>query len=90
MNAFGANIQLKKSLITYPSKRLTASKRVTVIEELELGASKPAVGSVLRSDCTVFPQEQKMIAGKLITKGDAEISMLYTCTDPSEKIRSNQ
>lgn len=83
VDAFGANIQLKKSLITYPSKRLTASKRVTVIEELELGASKPAVGAVIRSDCTVFPQEQKMIAGKLITKGDAEISMLYTCIDPS-------
>ena len=80
-DAFGANIQLKKSLITYPAKRLTASKRVTVIEELELGAAKPPVGSVIRSDCSIFPQEQKMIAGKLITKGEAEISMLYTCTD---------
>lgn len=83
VDAFGANVQLKKTLITYPSKRLTASKRVTVIEELELNASKPAIGSVVRSDCVVFPQEQKMIAGKLITKGDAEISMLYTCTNAS-------
>lgn len=83
IDAFGANIQLKKSLITYPSKRLTASKRVTVIEELELGAAKPSVGTVIRSDCSVFPQEQKIIAGKLVTKGDAEISMLYSCNDAS-------
>ena len=79
VDAYGCNIQLRKQLCTYPSKRLTASKRVTVIEELELSASKPPVGAVIRSDCIVFPQEQKMIAGKLITKGDAEISMLYTC-----------
>ncbi len=81
VDAFGANVQLKKSLITYPTKRLTATKRITVIEELELAASKPAVGAIIRSDCTVFTQEQKIIAGKLVTKGEAEISMLYTCTD---------
>ncbi len=79
VDAFGGNIQLKKSMVTYSSKRLTAAKRVTVIEDLELGASKPAVDAVIRSDCTVFPHEQKIIAGKLVTKGDAEISMLYTC-----------
>ena len=79
VDAFGCGIQLKKQLITYPAKRLTAAKRVTVIDELQLAASKPPVGAVIRSDCTVVTKEQKMIAGKLITKGDAEISMLYTC-----------
>ncbi len=78
-DAFGANIQLKKSLMTYPAKRLTSSKRITVIEELELGGSKPPVGAVIRSDCAVFAQDKKIIAGKLITKGEAEISMLYSC-----------
>lgn len=80
IDAFGGNIQLKKTLVTYPAKRLVASKRVTVIEELELGAAKPSVGTVIRSDCTIFPHEQKIIAGKLVTKGDAEVSVLYTCT----------
>ena len=78
-DAFGCNIQLKKQLVTYPAKRLNVSKRITVIEELELSASKPAVGSILRSDCEVSPQDTKIIAGKMITKGDAEISMLYSC-----------
>ena len=80
-DAKGGNIQLKKSLVTYPSKRLTSAKRVTVIEDLELGEAKPPVDAVIRTDCNVFPSELKIIAGKLVTKGDAEISMLYTCTD---------
>lgn len=81
-DAFGCNIQLKKTPVTYPTKRLTAAKRITVIEELQLSASKPPVGTVLRSDCRVIPQEHKMIAGKLVTKGDVEISMLYSCIAP--------
>lgn len=82
IDAFGGNVQLKKTMVTYPAKRLTSAKRVTVIEELELGEAKPAVNAVIRSDCTVFPHELKIIAGKLVTKGDAEIFMLYTCTNP--------
>lgn len=83
VDAFGSNIQLKKSLVTYPARRLTSAKRVTVIEDLELGETKPAVESIIRCDCEVFPHELKVIAGKLVTKGDAEISMLYTCTSQS-------
>lgn len=83
-DAFGANIQLKKTPVTYAAKRLVSSKRVTVIEELELAASKPKVDSVIRADCTVTPQDEKVIAGKLITKGEAEISMLYSCKDASD------
>ena len=42
-DASGCNIQLRKQIMTYPSKRLTADKRVTVIEELELSGDKPPV-----------------------------------------------
>lgn len=90
IDAFGGNVQLKKSLVTYPSKRLTSAKRVTMIEDLELGEAKPPVNAVIRADCTVFPHELKVIAGKLVTKGDAEISMLYTCTaaDNSDSVEA--
>ena len=81
VDAFGGNVQLKKSMVTYTANRLTAAKRVTVIEGLELGDAKPPVNAIIRSDCTVFPHEQKIIAGKLVTKGDAEVCMLYTCND---------
>lgn len=80
-NASGCNIQLRKQLVTFPAKRLSADKRVTVIEELELAQDKPPVSQIIRSDCFIEPAEQKMIAGKLVTKGDANITMVYTCVD---------
>lgn len=80
-DAFGCGIQLKKVPFTYTAKRLTALKRITVIEELSLAPSKPQVGTILRTACRVIPQDHKMIAGKLITKGDVEITMLYGCVD---------
>lgn len=80
-SASGCNIQLKKQLLTYPAKRLTADKRVTVIEELDLSSDKPPVTQIIRSDCYIEPAEQKIIAGKLVTKGDANITMLYSCVN---------
>ena len=76
--AEGEGIQLKRVNTVFPAKRLTAAKRVTVVEELELGGAKPNVGAVLRTDCTVTQQENKVISGKLITKGEAGIELLYT------------
>ncbi|MBR1384480.1 MAG: DUF3794 domain-containing protein [Ruminococcus sp.] len=79
--AQGAGIQLKKVRTVYPAKRLTAAKRVTVVEELELGGAKPPVGTVLRTDCVITQQERKVISGKLIVKGEAAIDMLYIPAD---------
>ncbi len=84
-DAYGAGIQLKKASKVYPSKRLTCAKRITVIEELELSAGKPAFGSVLRSEVQVKKGEQKIIPGKLITKGEAQIGLLYLPKDSNEK-----
>jgi len=77
-DADGCGIQLRKLQTSYPAQRITASKRITVIEELELGGAKPPVGSVLESECRIDRKEMKIIQGKLITKGDAEIEMVYT------------
>lgn len=82
-DAFGGGIQLKKQIVNYPTKRLNALKRVTVIEELQLAPSKPSVSAIIDVDCSVIVGDKKIIAGKLITKGEAEITMLYTCVDSS-------
>lgn len=77
VGAYGGGIQLKKTQAVYPSRRLVSAKRITVIEELELAQGKPAFGSVLRSGVNVIKGEQKLIPGKLITKGEVQIAMLY-------------
>ncbi|MBR6102690.1 MAG: DUF3794 domain-containing protein [Ruminococcus sp.] len=77
-DAQGCNVQLLRRQTSYPAKRLTAAKRITVVEDLELGGAKPPVGAVLRTACRFEQQEQKIIQGKLITKGEATVDLLYT------------
>lgn len=76
-NADGAGIQLKRELITYPSKRLCRTKRVTVIDEVDVGSAKPAVKTVLMADASVISLDKKTLTGKLLTKGEAEVCVLY-------------
>ena len=54
--AEGAGIETKLEELTYPAKRLTAAKRITLIEELELSRTKPQIGAVLRSFSLPFSQ----------------------------------
>lgn len=83
-DAFGGNIQLKKDTVSYPTNRLAATKRATIIEDLDMGSVKPAINSIVRSDATVVSNENKIITNKLITKGEANINMLYTCEKDGE------
>ena len=70
-DAFGSNIQLKKNVVSYPVNRLTATKRATIIEELDLGATKPAINSIVRAEAVIISNDQKIISNKLVTKGEA-------------------
>lgn len=76
-DATGSGIQLFREAITYPTSRLYASKRVTIVEELELGDTKPHISSVIRNAAEVTLTEQKLVSGKLVVKGEAQVSMLY-------------
>ncbi len=78
-DAFGGGIQLKKIPVTYPSNRLYATKRITVNEEFDLGLSKPPIINILRSSAVVASNDKKVIANKLIAKGEVYINMLYSC-----------
>ncbi len=75
--AQGGGIQLRKTLVTYPSKRLFITKRVTVIDEVEIIQTKPPVGVVLRTDASVSSSEKKVLSGKLLTKGEAGVTVIY-------------
>lgn len=77
-DAYGMNIQLKKIPITYPVNKLYTTKRVTVSDEFDLGASKPPIANILRSDAVIVSSDKKVIANKLVAKGEACVNMLYT------------
>lgn len=77
----GCGIQLRRQTVTYPVKRLYTSKRITVIQQTSLPDDKPSVGTVLRTGCTVTRTEQRIVAGKLAVKGEAELEALCSCVD---------
>ena len=75
--AQGGGIQLKKTLITYPARRVAVTKRVTVVDDAELGLSHPPLKTVIRADACITSFDKKVLSGKLLTKGEAEVSLLY-------------
>ena len=75
--AKGGGLQLRKALVTYPSKRLFITKRVTVIDEVEIIKTKPPVGIVLRADASVNSADKKILSGKLLTKGEVGVTVVY-------------
>lgn len=80
-DACGCGIQLYHEPVTYPTGRLYASKRITIVEELELGDTKPPVSTIIRSDCIATLSEKKLVSGKLVVKGEAYINVLYGSED---------
>lgn len=80
-DAFGMGVQLHKIPVTYPSKQTTASAQHSISEELDLGASKPPVDSVILCGAEVTSTECKIIANKVIVKGELIANVLYNATD---------
>lgn len=80
-DARGMNIQLKKMPVEYSVGRLHAEKSAMISESVEMSTSKPPVISVIKTDVCALAPETKIIANKLVVKGDAEVNILYSCDD---------
>lgn len=58
-------------------------KSVAVEEEIEIGAAKKDINCIIRYSGEVSIKESKLIAGKVMVKGELSISLLY-CNDDGE------
>lgn len=85
-DAYGMDIELHKKPITYPVNKLYAEKQVTITDDFELGISKPAINDILCFDACVSSTDKKIIANKMVAKGEVCINMFYTCE--SDKIET--
>lgn len=81
---FGMNAQMKKIPVEYAAKKIIENKTITVNEDVELNMSKPSVSGIVRSDVILSEPDKKIISNKLVVKGDAEVKVLYTCSDGME------
>lgn len=78
-DAFGMNIQIKKIPVRFAAKKVTAEKTLQLSEETEVPVTQPPVMSIINTRCIIPECEKKMISGKLLAKGSAELRLLYSC-----------
>ncbi len=76
-DAAGGGIQMKKRSLLTGGVKKTASKQFTVREELEIGAGKPSIGTILSGDAVCPTGDIRLIANKVICKGEALLHTLY-------------
>lgn len=78
-DAEGHSIELRKRGLQYCAKKLYGEKQNIWTEEMELSGAKPPIHSIIHTDATIMSGDNKVIAGKIITKGELTIKTLYTC-----------
>lgn len=75
--AEGSGLEVLREQVTYPSKRILVSKHITIADEAELPTVKSAIGSILRAEAVSITHDRKVLSGKLLIKGEAQVSVWY-------------
>lgn len=75
--ACGMGVQICNKNVTALDKKLTACKEFSIQEELELSYGKPAISEILDSYACAALSEYKLIANKIIIKGEVMLHLLY-------------
>lgn len=75
----GMNIQIKKTAVRFASKKINTEKNLQLSEEIEVPITQSPVTSIINIRCNISECEKKMISGKLLAKGSAELKLLYSC-----------
>ncbi len=83
-DAFGMNIQLRKTAVQFASKKLSAEKIVQLSEDIELSSAQPEAVNIIKVRSKAIECEEKMVSGKLLAKGKIEAEILYSCETDGE------
>lgn len=75
---FGMHVQMRKVPVTYAAQKKHATKNIILNEDVELVHTKPPIRAIVRNEVHLLHQEHTILAGKLVTKGEAEVYVLYT------------
>ena len=74
----GEDIQQKKKGISASAVSGFSQQQFSISEVLEIADGKPPIETILRSGVTVVVQDFKVVANKLILKGEATLKLLYS------------
>lgn len=76
-DAQGAGVQLKKSTLERTACIGQQRGEMEVQETLELSSGKPPVHSIVLSRCTAVVTDSRVLAGRVMTKGELRLQLLY-------------
>lgn len=82
----GAGIQLNRDMTENTVVVGQASRQMNVKEELELGYGKPSAGNIVRYTATADVNDYKIVAGKIVTKGELKAKIIYQCEEDNKKL----
>lgn len=75
--AEGMGIETKKTALSYCGEKLVVSRQFVSREDIETGASATGSVSIIHHDANISVTDCKVIANKVIIKGEAQIKALY-------------
>ena len=84
--AEGAGLQLCPDTAENACVLPRVMRQASVREEVELGYGKPAVGAVIRASASAQVTDYKAITGKLVTKGEITVKVVYQCEEDAKKL----
>lgn len=76
-----SELQILKATKTVCDKRITSYKEFTVREELQIGQGNKPIHDILRYEAIPTVTEQKLLANKVVFKGEVLLHTLYSCND---------
>ena len=87
-DAAGGGLQLRREMVKATHIVSQTQSPFTIAEDLEVGPGKAPIGSIIRSDCRVSVQDYKIIAGKVVVKGDFLLHILYQPLEDSARLEA--
>lgn len=81
-----AGLQLCREAVENTRVLPQSVRQTTIREEMELGNGKPAVGNVIRYSASADVADFKVISGKLVTKGEANVKIIYQSEEDAKKL----
>lgn len=84
--AEGAGLQLCPDTAENTRVLPRVMRQMSVREEVELGYGKPTAGAVIRASASTQVTDYKAITGKLVTKGELAVKVIYQCEEDPKKL----
>jgi hypothetical protein len=75
--ADGLGVQARTTALDYCGEKLIASRQFVTREDIETGAGSGGISSIVYHNATVAVTEYKIVANKVVVKGEATVKALY-------------